>query len=66
MNYEETVEQFCDNYCKYPLTCADEDALAEKCDACPICKLAEQLEVYEQKEPSWKQAMLRTFLGGVR
>ncbi len=44
MDFEKTVEKFCDNYCKYPYTCADEDELREKCESCPICELVERLE----------------------
>ncbi len=44
MDFEKTVEMFCDGFCKYPYTCADEDELREKCENCPICELVERLE----------------------
>lgn len=72
MDYEETIEkfieQFCDDYCKYPSLCSDQDQLEEKCNACPICKIVETLEQVEipkaSSEPSWKERFLQTFLGG--
>lgn len=32
---------FCDEYCKYPNTCKSQDELEEKCEECPLNKLAE-------------------------
>ena len=32
------AEEFCDNYCRFPFEC-EQDDLDEKCDNCPIAKL---------------------------
>lgn len=42
--FEKTVEQFCDGYCKFPYICKDEEQLHSKCDCCPIVKLVEEKE----------------------
>ena len=36
---EEIRESICDNYCKYPGECFDEDDLTDKCNECPLNKL---------------------------
>ena len=43
IKFEQFVEPFCDHYCKYPALCRDAEQLEEKCEECPICKLAEEL-----------------------
>ena len=68
MNFEKEIELFCDNYCKYPSLCSDQDKLEEKCEECPICKIVETLEQAEMSEgpsePSCREQIMRTFLGG--
>lgn len=41
VEFETLVEPFCDNYCRYPRICRDQDKLEEKCEECPICKIVE-------------------------
>ena len=36
---DEIRESICDNYCKYPGECFDEDDLTDKCVECPLNKL---------------------------
>lgn len=37
---EKVAEQFCDNYCRFPRECRDEDELQEKhCDSCALIQL---------------------------
>lgn len=37
---EEIVNDFCDNYCKYPLVYTDEDEMMEeRCEHCPLNKI---------------------------
>lgn len=36
---EEIMESICDNYCKYPEQCFDEDDLVDKCIECPLNNL---------------------------
>lgn len=34
------AEEFCDNYCRFPLEAANEEELHEQhCDSCPMAKL---------------------------
>ena len=47
IDFEEIVEEFCDDYCKFPFTCSNEEDLRERCEQCPIVKLVERLEQYE-------------------
>jgi len=36
----EIANDFCDNYCKYPLEYTDEDQMIEeRCEKCPITKI---------------------------
>lgn len=58
MDFEKTVEQFCDRYCKYPYICADEEKLQEVCENCPICKLAERVEELEGAGEDFKKCCL--------
>ncbi len=58
MDFEKTVEQFCDKYCKYPYICADEEKLQEVCENCPICKLAERVEELEGAGEDFKNRCL--------
>lgn len=68
MDFEKEVEQFCDNYCKYPQICKGQDELEEKCDVCPICCLVERLEQaltpQSSSKPNWQDKIMSTFLGG--
>ena len=68
VEFEALVEPFCDNYCRYPRICRDQDKLEEKCEECPICKIVEKLEQVEMSEepsePSCREQIMRTFLGG--
>ena len=48
--FEKTVEQFCDNYCKFPYICKDEEQLHAVCDCCPIVELAERAGVTDAGE----------------
>ena len=68
MDFEKEVEQFCDNYCRYPLICRDQDKLEEKCEECPICKIVEVCEQVETSERAseltCREQIMRTFLGG--
>lgn len=44
--FEEIVEKFCDDYCKFPNICNEEE-LMKRCEQCPIVELVERLEQYE-------------------
>ena len=50
VEFEALVEPFCDNYCRYPRICRDQDKLEEKCEECPICKIVEICEQVETSE----------------
>jgi hypothetical protein len=64
VEFERLVEPFCDGYCRYPIECASQDDLEEKCESCPIVALVERLEGQAKPErPRWQEQMLRTFLG---
>jgi hypothetical protein len=45
--YEKLCERFCDNYCRFPYICKDEKQLETVCESCPICKMAEEIQVHE-------------------
>lgn len=47
--YERFCERFCDGYCKFPYICKTEDALESKCENCPICQMAEEVQKLEVK-----------------
>jgi hypothetical protein len=38
--FEEIIEEFCDDYCKFPSICNEEE-LMKRCENCPICILLE-------------------------
>lgn len=40
--FEKLCEPFCDNYCRFPYICTDEEQLETVCEACPIQELAEK------------------------
>ena len=54
--FEKIVESFCDKFCRFPRTCADQDMLEEQCDKCPICKLAETIEKLEKELSKYKSS----------
>lgn len=68
MDFEKEVETFCDNYCKFPEVCREQEELEEKCNNCPIVKLVERLEQAlgpaKALSPSVTDRLMNTFLGG--
>ena len=54
VEFEKTVERFCDNYCKFPYICKDEEQLHAVCDCCPIVELAERAGVTDAGENGQK------------
>ncbi len=48
--YEKLCERFCDGYCKFPYICKTEEDLESKCESCPICEMAEEIERLEGKQ----------------
>ena len=36
---EEVRKEMCDDYCKYPHECKDEEELNERCNNCPMCRI---------------------------
>ena len=39
MRFTHSVEEMCDDYCHWPVVCADQDDLRRHCDECPINNL---------------------------
>ena len=33
------AEPFCDNYCRFPRECTDQDSLEQHCDTCDLVRL---------------------------
>lgn len=44
VNFETLIESFCDNYCRYPRICRDQNKSKEKCKECPTCRIIENLK----------------------
>lgn len=38
---EELAERICEEYCRWPQECKEQDELDEKCEACPLNRLVE-------------------------
>ena len=42
---EKLTGVFCDNYCKYPGICSNQDELDQVCDECPMNEMFELLNL---------------------